>query len=97
MFLLSQWVLQEFNHCVASLVSPAKRLKPILRYHFPMKPGGAWNVQVVRNNGDALKLVSDFYNKGLPVAAICAGTTVWNSSTFNWAVRGVFAIFYRQK
>jgi len=38
--------------------------------------GGAWNAQVVRSDSDALKLVRRQYDAGLPLAAICAGTSV---------------------
>jgi len=38
--------------------------------------GGAWNAQVVRGDADALKLVRRQYDEGLPLAAICAGTSV---------------------
>ncbi len=45
-------------------------------YDILVVTGGAWNAQVVRSDGSALKLISNHYRQGLPVAAICAGSSV---------------------
>lgn len=45
-------------------------------YDLVVLTGGAWNAQVVRNDGEALGLVREHVKAGRPLAAICAGTTV---------------------
>lgn len=45
-------------------------------YDLIVLTGGAWNSQVVRNDHDALALVSDQYRSGRALAAICSGTTI---------------------
>jgi protease I len=71
-------------------VSAVRYLKPTLwveasntfqkaqgtHYDLLVLTGGAWNAQVVRTDPDALKLISEHYHQGLPIAAICAGTSV---------------------
>lgn len=45
-------------------------------YDLVVLTGGAWNAQVVRSDAEAIKLVKAHYQSNLPLAAICAGTTV---------------------
>lgn len=45
-------------------------------YDLVVLTGGAWNVQVVRNDKAAIDLVKSQVSKNRPLAAICAGTTV---------------------
>ena len=45
-------------------------------YDLIVVTGGAWNSQVVKMDGDALKLVADQLKSGGLLAAICAGTEV---------------------
>lgn len=48
----------------------------LIRYDLVVLTGGAWNAQVVRSDEKALQLIRSQYQKGLPLAAICAGSEV---------------------
>jgi protease I len=47
-----------------------------VKYDLLVLTGGAWNAQVVRSDDKALNLVRAQYQKGLPLAAICAGSSI---------------------
>lgn len=46
------------------------------QYDLIVLAGGAWNVQVVRKDEKALKLIKEHCGAGLPIAAVCAGSQI---------------------